>query len=183
MWSIENLYFTSDTHFFHTRIVTLAHRPFNSVDEMNEVIIKNWNAKVPDRDSHVFILGDLSFGKPEQTIEVLNRLNGTIYLIKGNHDKHLTNKVLKCFAFSKDRYLLKASDGNRVVLDHFPLYTWEGAHRGSYHFHGHCHGTLGKEYTTRTDVGVDTNNYTPYSYTELINKLSKRKYKVVDHHG
>ena len=35
------LYFTSDTHFGSERTLELSRRPFNSVFEMDETIIKN----------------------------------------------------------------------------------------------------------------------------------------------
>ena len=43
----KNLFFTSDTHFFHGRIIELCNRPFHSVEEMNEALITNWNRVVP----------------------------------------------------------------------------------------------------------------------------------------
>lgn len=183
MWTTENLYFTSDTHWFHANIVKHCHRPFDSVAEMNEVLIQAWNDKVP-KNGVVFHCGDLSFGRPEDTVKIMNRLNGTKYLIKGNHDKNFNNKLKKCFGWIKEKYVLKLDDGNRIVLSHCPFLTWDGSHRGTYHVHGHCHGTLKLEKTTRMDVGVDTReDFAPYSYQEVIDILSQREYKVVDHHG
>ena len=57
----ENLFFTSDTHFFHEGIIRFCNRPFGSVEEMNETLIRNWNEKVPE-DGTVFHLGDFAFG-------------------------------------------------------------------------------------------------------------------------
>ena len=49
-------YFTSDQHFGHFNIIRLCQRPFESVEEMDEVMLAKWNAKVNDSD-RVFILG------------------------------------------------------------------------------------------------------------------------------
>ena len=46
-FSGENLFFTSDTHFFHEGIIKFCNRPFESVEEMNETLIRNWNETVP----------------------------------------------------------------------------------------------------------------------------------------
>ena len=74
-------------------------RPFSSVEEMNESMISKWNEKVRKNDD-VVILGDFSFGKGEETNSVLSRLNGRLYLIKGNHD----DRYLKDGAFKVSRF-------------------------------------------------------------------------------
>lgn len=81
----DKLFFTSDTHFCHSKIIEFANRPFTSVQEMNEVLVWNWNEVVP-KDGIVFHLGDLCFGTSEQWLQILSRLNGNIHLILGNHD-------------------------------------------------------------------------------------------------
>jgi calcineurin-like phosphoesterase family protein len=84
-FSGENLFFTSDTHFFHEGIIKFCNRPFESVEEMNETLIRNWNETVP-KDGTVFHLGDFAFGGWREWMSAYNRLNGKIYLILGNHD-------------------------------------------------------------------------------------------------
>ena len=79
------IYFTSDTHFGHARIIELCARPFANVDEMNEALIQKWNAVVGP-DDVVYHLGDFFMG-PKETVLLRKRLNGKIVLIKGNHDK------------------------------------------------------------------------------------------------
>jgi calcineurin-like phosphoesterase family protein len=76
-------FFTADTHFFHARIIGYCTRPFKTVEEMNEKIIANWNQAVKPEDV-VFHLGDFAFKDHK---ELLNRLNGTVVFIRGNHDK------------------------------------------------------------------------------------------------
>ena len=62
----------------------MDHRGFNNADEMNNYMIQKWNKKVRKNDS-VVVLGDFSYGTPEQNAEIFPQLHGTIYLIEGNH--------------------------------------------------------------------------------------------------
>ena len=77
-------YFTSDQHFGHFNIIRLCQRPFETVEEMDEVMLAKWNAKVKDSD-RVFILGDLFF-RARDPEGPLRRLKGRKTLILGNHD-------------------------------------------------------------------------------------------------
>ena len=79
--------FTADQHFGHENIIRFCDRPFKDVDHMNEVMVERWNAVV-DEDQTVFHLGDFSYrGKNDTVPKYLERLNGKIILIRGNHDK------------------------------------------------------------------------------------------------
>lgn len=180
----NNLWFTSDTHFGHDNIIKYSSRPFKTVEEMDEELIKNWNEVVPE-DGIVWHLGDLSFHKKDRTVPIVWRLNGIIHFIKGNHDgKKLRPGVLARFASIQDYAELSVLDDprQRIILSHFPFTSWNKMHYGSWNLHGHCHGTLkqkGKQY----DVGVDPNNFRPVSYHQVKEILEKKKVVLVDYHG
>ena len=55
------IYFTSDLHLNHARIIELANRPFGSVEEMNDTIIGNINDTV-GADDTLWVLGDVCMG-------------------------------------------------------------------------------------------------------------------------
>ena len=76
----------SDLHLGHANIIRYCIRPFNSVEEMDSVLIKNWNDTVSKEDT-VFYLGDLAFGKGSMhyTEDYREILNGDITFIRGNH--------------------------------------------------------------------------------------------------
>lgn len=77
-------YFTSDNHFWHANVIKYCNRPFASVEEMNEIMIKNWN-EVVGPDDTVYCLGDFSLAI--RPVELYTpRLNGVKYLVPGNHD-------------------------------------------------------------------------------------------------
>ena len=80
-------------------LTEMDNRGFESVEQMNEVMIEKWNKKVHARDE-VLILGDLSLGNGEETNRILSRLKGRLYLIRGNHDE----RYLKDKNFDASRF-------------------------------------------------------------------------------
>ena len=74
-------YYIADLHFFHENLNTkMDKRGFANVNAMNDYMLKQWNSKVRNRDE-VVILGDLSWGKSEETNQLLQKLNGRLYLL------------------------------------------------------------------------------------------------------
>lgn len=165
-----SVFVTSDTHFFHNNIIKYCNRPFETVDDMNAALIENWNTTVAPTDT-VYHLGDVSFGSVDNTITVLNRLNGKIHLIVGNHDPQKVKKLSRWS--SVQEYLTMNWWDTRIVMFHYPIEEWDGKHRGSYHFHGHCHGKLDNVIPRRYDVGVDSNGLKPILAQSLISKEAK----------
>ena len=185
----KDFFATADTHFWHDNIRRYSNRPYDSVERMNEELIKNWNNKVSP-SSTVIHDGDFSFGNHTKTLSILNRLNGNIILVCGNHDeKHILkdNVLSKKFASIHDLLYISVNDnGNKQLISacHYAMETWKNSHRGSWSIHGHSHNSLitGPN-MKRHDVGVDGNNYTPLSYYELKAIMDKKIFKAVDHHG
>ena len=173
----KNLFFTSDTNFFHGRIIELCNRPFHSVEEMNEALITNWNRVVP-RDGVVFHLGDFAFGGPDEWNSILDRLNGKIHLILGNHDMRMARtEIMERFSEVTLQKIISV-DGRKILLDHYPFLCYSGENRGEWQLFGHVHSSehndsgadiprLRHLFRTQYDVGVDNNRFTPLSYGEL----------------
>jgi len=180
------IYFTADTHFCHNNIIGSCGRPFAAVDEMNRALIDNWNSLVTDRDE-IYILGDFMYkGKGKEANIILSKLKGHKYLIKGNHEKYLTDPEFKpeAFAWIKDYYVLKY-EGVKIVLFHYPLLSWDGSYRGSIHLYGHVHnsGIKHPDYGEKLrllgirafNVGVDVNDFYPVSVKAIFEKVDKAK--------
>ena len=173
------LYFTADTHFFHHNVIEYSKRPFASVTEMNEKLIYNWNSTVTDGDV-VYHLGDVSFGKKEETTEIIKRLKGEIHLIRGNHDGKRLDTGL--FASCQDYKVLKIEQ-EYIVLSHYAMRVWDRSHYGSWMLHGHSHGSLNHEGQGKIlDVGVDCFNFKPVSFTQLCSLFSTIPAVQKDHH-
>lgn len=147
-------YYISDTHFFHENVLKFDKRPYSSVEEMNKALIENWNNKVEEADE-VYFLGDFSFGKVPQTIDILSQLKGKKYLVKGNHD----GRYLKDQRFPKlwegISDILEIDDfvDNKLVhlsLCHYPVLSFKGRYRKNYfHLYGHLHNTSEEKLTLR----------------------------------
>ena len=179
----NGIFFTSDTHFNHVKCFELF-RPgrFSSLDEMNETMIERWNSRVSKGD-RVYHLGDVALGKPEAASQILSRLNGQIFLIRGNHESTAEHRLCKDrFVWIKDYYGLKVGD-QKIYLCHYAFRVWNRMHHGSWHLYGHSHGTLPDIETLRSfDVGVDCWDFHPVSYDEVAAKMAAKRFEPVDRH-
>ena len=174
--NLDKVYFTSDTHFYHKNIIRYCNRPFESIEEMNRSLIENWNNKVP-KDAIVFHLGDFAFCNESQIKELVSQLNGRTILIKGNHDAK-NDKFLNSVFSEVYPQLYLVANKQPIYLNHFPLLCYPSH---AWNFFGHVHskpGSIGTDTSklkycasTRYDVGVDLNNYTPISFEEAKEKI------------
>jgi len=171
-----NIFFTADLHFHHKNVILFESRPFKDIEEMNDTLVKNWNNRVSNKDD-IYILGDFSFGNTEQTLELLNNLNGNKYLIKGNHDHVVKNKeVASKFVWIKDYHKLKTNN-QKIILFHYPIQVFDSQHYGAIHLYGHVHSNKDNHHPMLNsiensyNVGVDVNSYEPVSINEILEKL------------
>ena len=158
-----------DHHFCHTNILKYDKRPFSSVEEMNEMMIERHNEVVKKNDT-VYTVGDFCFGGTRDWLNTRKRLNGQWHLVKGNHDRQ-SFKILKDL-FVTIHEIKQIKVGRQpIILSHYPMYAWEKSHYGSFHCHGHEHGSLkdGYDQTGKIlDVGVMNNNYYPFHVEEVM---------------
>lgn len=134
------MYLTSDLHFFHKNVLRFCPdtRSFADTDEMNQFLVDKWNEKANKRGTKMFHLGDFSFGKPEQTREIVSQLQGDITFINGNHDHDKNKEVLREFGEVVD-YKKVNYQGKKFILFHYPILEWDSKHHGSIHCYGHLH--------------------------------------------
>jgi calcineurin-like phosphoesterase family protein len=168
-------FYVSDTHLGHERLLSMQPRPFSSIEEHDEHIIKQWNSAVADADI-VYHLGDFAFSlkqNADRVRETFARLNGRKYLIIGNHDVGKKGDLHPTLASldwaARPEHALRTSDGGRDVwLAHYAARSWPSQHYGAYHFYGHSHGKLPGVGRSR-DVGVDMPDvdFTPRTFAEL----------------
>ncbi len=161
---MANTFVISDTHWHHANIIKYCNRPFHTVHEMDEVMIKNWNKVVKPEDK-VYHLGDVYFPKKEPSDWLFNRLNGTKVLILGNHDNGKDQSLLKCF---KRVYSYRILPNFDVILSHIPIHESSMPGRVKLNIHGHTH-EKGSPPGPYRSACVEMQNYTPRLLEELIN--------------
>ena len=177
-------FFTSDTHFNHANIIKFCNRPFKDVEQMNEVMITNWNNAI-SKDDTVFHLGDFCLGGAAEWTKILDRLNGKIYLIMGNHDlKNIRQGFISRFEHVAMQMRIEIGK-KRIYLCHYPFLCFEGSYKDDvWQLFGHVHtrrsnsgidaGRLQYLYPTQYDVGVDNNNFTPVSFGQVKRIIDKQ---------
>lgn len=156
----------SDTHFDHHRILKHCHRPFGSVEKMNEALVQNWNKTVNPQDT-VYHLGDIC--RYNNPFEWLDKLNGNKVIIRGGHDRVISRR-------SAHPYLTINFSGLDFYLVHDPLYVppeWDG-----WVIHGHIHNNDLVHYPffnkakRRFNVSVELIDYTPVDLAEIVNTVN-----------
>lgn len=171
------IWFTSDLHLGHEAIIRMCGRPFETVEQMNEILIENFNKKVKKNDT-VYILGDLAFKmKVADVNELLLQMNGKKYLCIGNHDKQYDSKLFE----EVKEFMQVHLNGESISLMHYPMLQWPNSRRGSIHLHGHLHSS--REYNLkqremgihRYDVGVDANDFSPVSLQDILEFFEREK--------
>lgn len=172
----DEVMFTADTHFGHDNIIKYCNRPFRDTYHMDEILIEYWN-EVVDEDQVVFHLGDFAFKKKGNIPNLLNRLNGDIVLIQGNHDH---SKDLKHFKKLHDIAEVVVGE-QRIIMCHYAMTRWNHSFRGSWHIHGHSHGTLAPDWDRKTcDIGVDSWGFKPVSFFQLQKEMVMHGAETVD---
>lgn len=180
-------FYIADMHFGHENIIRFDGRPYNTVAEMNEALINNWNNRVTNRDE-VFVLGDMFFKASNEEIHmILKKLNGIKHLIEGNHDS--LNDELKTYFRSVSQIKEVKDTGRKIVLCHYPIMNWNGnINAENLHFYGHVHSTFEYSEVLQQNALIHMNrgtinrgrmynigammpwmDYTPRTLAEIIN--------------
>ena len=177
-------YYTSDLHFGHKNIIKLCNRPFNTIEEMDETLIANWNKKVHKNDV-VYILGDVVW-KKKLVPYYMDRLKGKKILIAGNHDEWVKDPATHASFDNVIRYLEINLDGHPITMCHYPMLEWrasrkEGERKLGYLIHGHIQNRVSEEYRplylkhNALNAGIDVNGFAPVTFSELVDNNMRFK--------
>lgn len=193
-----NWWVTSDTHLGHRRISELAGRPFDtseSTEEMDRTLVANHNSVV-NPDDIVIHLGDLAMGSFETSLDFASQLNGTKFLIAGNHDRFFSGWKRKGQqATSRARYeaagftlleeIVEVRVGDVTFLaSHFP-YSGDShgedryvekrpVDKGGFLVHGHTHSPFATQDSMprQFHAGVDAHNLFPVNGTVILDWMA-----------
>lgn len=188
-----SIFYTSDLHLGNSNIIGYENRPWKTVEEMDAGLIDNWNQVVGGNDE-VYVLGDFCFKGVSKAIQHLENLNGTIHLIRGNHDSFMGQQTFELYVARQlnawchsgkcvphilnEGWYKRIVDGeHEVVLSHFPILHWDGQDdRHSLHLYGHMHSRPGVQHPHHAafNVGVDVNDYRPVTLEELLGRQNAK---------
>lgn len=202
---LRDVYIFSDPHYAHKNIcrgttnwrtpkgeIPISQtRDFETVEKMNETIIRNINNVVGQNDVAI-CLGDWSFSGFETIREFRERLIvKEIHLILGNHDDFIERNrgnIREIFT-TVTHYNRLELDEYKFELLHYPISSWRNMKRGSMMLHGHCHLPPNKRFGIgkRMDIGLDSHpEFRPYHIIREIVPLLKNRPIVSeisdDHH-
>lgn len=183
----KKIYFISDTHFNHKNIIKYCNRPFKDVEEMNKVLIENWNNTVTDFNT-IFHLGDVALTNEGEMKEIISKLKGKKFLIKGNHDKK-SKEFFRSVGFEIIPDNPLKLDTEKLILFHKPL-AYTEIPEGYINIHGHIHNnplhkinptTNEMEYPKELyseklhiNVSVDVIDFKAISLEELLKKVEEK---------
>ena len=165
---MSQVFFTADPHFGHAHIIDYENRPFPSVDEMDQGLIRLWNETVSPEDT-VFVLGDFSFYNKEKTTWILSQLQGHIRLVMGNHDSHAPQWFRDCgFAEVYDYPILV---DQFWLLSHEPLYLNSNMPYGNLFGHVHGNPAYADASAQSCCVCVERTGYRPISFDDVKRRM------------
>jgi len=159
----DNTFVISDHHFYHENIIKYCNRPFKTVEEMNYKMILRWN-KIVGKNDTVLHLGDFSFGNKKMVSDIRKKLNGEIFMVKGNHDKHGVKWYDDCgITLTK-----KPFTENNILFSH----ARKEVEKETINIHGHWHNYKPLSENINNvkfyNVSVENLNYTPIRIGDLI---------------
>jgi len=173
------IYYISDTHFKDQAIFNKCKRPFKSLEELEQVVIYNWNNKI-NEDDIVYVLGDIG-SADISSIDVFRKLKGHKHLIVGNHDHEILEAIKESNVFESIKFIDVIVDNNhKICICHYPLMDWMEFNREGYFVYGHVHNKTSlngiaykqiKEYykdKPAYNCGIDVTGYTPVTLEEMI---------------
>lgn len=176
------IWLSSDLHLGHQREFIYRPRGFQSVEEMNDQIIRRWNTLIQPEDD-VYILGDVMLGNNESGMAAIAELNGRLHLIRGNHDTDTRIGLFKdCRQFVEicDAKYLKYGKYH-FYLTHYPCLTGnlkkESLTQGTINICGHSHSTESIhiiENSIMYHVELDAHSCFPVSIEQVIEDMKNK---------
>lgn len=176
------VFVTSDWHLGHSgkepnearSIIVMDNRPFETLEEMKQTLVNNWNTIINDNDE-VYILGDLSFESPQKVNELLTNLKGIKHLIVGNHDEYLSSKKFDRTLFETITIASEVNyKGHKFVMSHYPMYVNDLPTRNIIALHGHTHKREMYHWNNTYNVGCMHYDYKPVNLDCFISKTKEQ---------
>ena len=173
--------YISDTHLGHENLLRESRPTFESVDEMNRVIIDNINARMTRRDT-LYILGDFAYRSKTPVTDMLEAIKPKMVLLIGNHDRDwlrlLSDEEKQRYFTGIHTELGLKKNGIELHMNHYPRLAWSRSHYfgQSLSLCGHIHdrrsGLIAAELfplvKCQFNAGADINGFAPVTLEELV---------------
>lgn len=193
---MSKIWFTSDWHLGENRIgiggnPNLFFRPFQSVDQQDFEIFKQFKVSGFKNGDTLYHLGDVVYALMDSGESVLENIRNSypssnFVLIKGNYDTEDKMPFLCCFFDEiKEDATLDHFDFGLCYLNHYPTKTLEFMQDAKLGITGHIH-SLWKVQKHLINVGVDAWHYAPISEDTIeftYNAMTKHYDKNVFPYG
>jgi calcineurin-like phosphoesterase family protein len=165
--NIWNTLIVSDTHFNHCpKTWEWSARP----DGWEQRIIDNWNRLVY-KDSVVIHLGDFGFGNKEMIKKTRDKINGEIYLLKGNHDRHGTKWYEDVgIKLIKKNFAVQTS-GEIFIFSHRPIR--DELPEKMVNIHGHVHEKGDHIGDRHVNMSIEMTDFSPLSFPQIVTRWRK----------
>lgn len=166
---MPNVFFVADLHLGHVGVTKFLGkdgvsklRPWDSIEEMDEAIIENWNKVVKPGDK-VYNLGDVVINRKH--LHKLGRLAGKQVLVKGNHDIFKLEDYVPFFYDIRAYHVI-----DNLICSHIPVHAGSKS-RFKGNVHGHLHDRVVLD-GTKVDpfykcVSMELINFTPIALEEV----------------
>jgi calcineurin-like phosphoesterase family protein len=163
------VYIWSDLHLWHKNIIKYENRPFSSVEEMNDTIIKNWNEIVKPEDT-IINLGDVSFRLHKEILGIcIRQLPGKKILILGNHDRKKPIHWWEDVGFD-EVYKYPIIYKKYFILSHEQVYINDSMPYVNIHGHSHSESSNNLQ---KVNVSIELTDYKPLLFDTIIEKFRK----------
>lgn len=164
---MKNIYLLADTHFNHQALTDVYNdRP----EGFTDLIIDNW-AEALSGGGTTIHMGDVIFSCAGDLKHLLEKVQGTKILVKGNHDKRKDNWYLSHgFDFICDSFSLNTKKGN-ILFTHEPQL--ELPDKYDYNVHGHTHGNSHRlqswmMYPKYLELALERTDYKPVALDDFL---------------
>lgn len=168
---MKKIHFIGDLHFGDETIIKLENRPFQNSLSQTMKICELWNRVVSYNDD-VYIVGDFvninTITKEE--VDIIKKLKGNIYLIRGNHDTEDDNYYTENFNIKKVIDTPILLDGFWII-SHEPQYINKNFPYANVFAHVHNNPMYNTHSCRSYCVSADRINFTPIEFNEIKNTV------------
>lgn len=160
-------FLTADLHFGDTRLSILG-RPFEDANVFMNHVIDNYNSMVKEEDEVIFN-GDVIYKDQLEYLPMISRMHGKKTLIRGNHDRWLTDEQLKPYF----DVIIPDGEGIEFEVEGIPCFATHYPTRGRkdrFNLTAHVHSAW-RYQLNMLNIGIDVHHFYPVNLNTIPKHL------------